>query len=125
LKTPPRISGRVVKELMLATSVYMGSGGPSVPGGPTMPGNYAIRANRFIPVSEDPDYVYYQANGSFAEGGSAQGGLRMSKIYPDQVFAYFGDGRYPKIKLNCWQPLLPGDVRKIRVRYADAGAKAR
>ena len=47
------------------------------------------------------------------------------KTYPDQVYAYFGDGRYPKIQLNCWQPLLPGDVRKIRVRYADAGAKTR
>lgn len=137
LKTPPRINGRVVKDLLLSDSVFMG-GGPGAdprlagrggaskaPGGPTFPGNYMIKPNRFVPVSEDPYYVYYQADGSFREGSGQPGGLRLSKTYPDQVYAYFGDARYPKIKLSCWQPLLPGDVRKIRVRYADEATKPR
>lgn len=121
LKAPPRIGGRVVKELSLTARVWMG-GGPVAPGGPIFPGNYMIKANRFVPVSEDPNFVYYQAEGNFREGSGEPGGLRMSKTYPDQVYAYFGDGHYPKIKLSSWQTLLPGDVRKIRVHYADAGS---
>lgn len=69
--------------------------------------------------------MYYQASDSFMEGSGRPGGLRLSKTYPDQVYAYLGDGRYPKIKLNCWQSVPPGDVRKIRVRYADEAAKKR
>ena len=118
LKNPPQIGGRVVKELVLAKSVYMGPGGPVGHGGPTFPGDYIIRPNRFVPVSEDPDFVYYQAQGGFTEGTSGQGGLRVSKTYPDKVYAYFGDARYPNIELSSWQTLLPGDVRKIRVHYA-------
>ena len=123
LKSPPTIAGRVVTELVLTSSVWMGAGGPLVPGGPTVPGNYAIRANRFVPVSEDSQHVYYQAEGSFMEGNGQPGGLRVSKKYPDAVYAYFGEGRFPKIKLSCWQPLAPGDVRKIRVHYAVKRAK--
>ncbi len=81
LKTSPRIGGREVKELVLTAPVQMGE--PLPPGLPTVR-TYTISPNRFAPVSEDVNAVYYQADGTFAEGNHDTGGLRVSKAYPDQ-----------------------------------------
>jgi hypothetical protein len=75
-----------------------------------------------VPVSEDVSAVYYQVNGTFAEGNHETGGLRLSKTYPDQVFAYWGNARYPNIKLVCYDQFTPADVQTIRVRFADSRA---
>ena len=118
LKAPPRIGGREVKELVLTAPVNMGS--PLPPGLPTVR-IFTIKPGRFVPVSENPSDVYYQAEGGFAEGTGEPGGLRVSKIYPDKVCAYWGNGRYLKIKLSSYDCMPPGDVRKIRVRFAGQG----
>jgi hypothetical protein len=89
-------------------------GTPLPPGLPTVR-IFTIKPNRFVPVSENPSDVYYQAEGAFAEGTGEPGGFRVSKIYPDKVCAYWGNGRYLKIKLSSYDCMLPGDVRKIRV----------
>lgn len=120
LKAPPRISGREVKELVLAAPVNMGT--PLPPGLPTVR-IFTVKPNRFVPVSEDPSSVYYQAEGAFAEGTGEPGGLRVSKIYPDKVCAYWGNGRYLKIKLDWYDCMLPRDLRKIRVRFAQSRTK--
>lgn len=120
LKAAPRIGGREVRELVLTAPVNMGA--PLPPGLPTVR-IFTIKPNRFVPVSEDPSDVYYQAEGSLAEGSGEPGGLRVSKIYPDKVCAYWGNGYYLKIKLSSYDCMLPGDVRKIRVRFAQARTK--
>jgi hypothetical protein len=84
---------------------------------------FKIRPNRFVPVSEDVSDVYYQAEGALAAGRDAIGGLMVNKSYPDKVCAYFGDGRDLTIKLGPYDCLLPGDVRKIRIRFAQARTK--
>ena len=117
LKAPPRIGGREVKELVLTAPVNMGT--PLPPGLPTVR-IFTIKPNRFLPVSEDPSDVFYQAEGSFAEGSGEPGGLRVSKVYPDKVCAYWGNGYYLKIKLSSYDCMLPGDVRKIRVRFVQS-----
>lgn len=120
LKALPRIDGREVRELVLTAPVNMGT--PLPAGLPTVR-IFTIKPNRFVPVSENPSDVYYQAEGALAEGTGEAGGLRVSKIYPDKVCAYWGNGRYLKIKLSSYDCMLPGDVRKIRVRFAQSRAK--
>ncbi len=73
-----------------------------------------------MPVSEDPGHVFYQADGTFAEGNSQTGGLRVAKEHPDQVFVYWGNARYPKIKLTCYDRLTPDVLQKLRIRFVDS-----
>lgn len=120
LKGPPTIGGREVKELVLTKPVDMGT--PLAPGLPTVR-VFTIKPNRFLPVSEDPHDVFYQAEGVLAAGGFEPGGLRVNKTYPDRVCAYWGDGRHLNIKLSSYDCLLRGDVRKIRIRFAQAKTK--
>lgn len=117
LKSPPQIAGRGVKELVLTAPVRLGA--PLGPGMPTVR-VYTVRPNRFVPVSEDDWYVYYQADGALAEGSGQTGGLCVSKKYPDRVATYWGNARYLKIKVSGgYDVLSPADVKKIRVRYVD------
>jgi hypothetical protein len=116
LKAPPRIGSREFKELVLTGSVTV-DGGKLGPGGPTSP-HYTIRPGRFVPVSEDEDYIYCQAQGGFAEGMGQPGGLRLHKTFPDVVDGYLGNANYPKMELHQYLRLDPAAVRKIRVQYA-------
>lgn len=115
LKTPPRIGGRAVKELVLTAPVRFG--GSLGPGMPTIR-NYTVKAGTFLPVSEDQWSVYYQAKGALSEGNGEPGGLRVNKTYPDRVSTYWGDAHYPKMKLTSYDVFTPADARKIRVHYA-------
>jgi hypothetical protein len=120
LKAPPKIGAREVKELVLTAPVHIGK--PLPPGLPTVP-LFTIKPNRFIPVSENSWEVHYQGEGGLAAGGGQPGGLSVDKIYPDRVCAYFGDGRHLRIKLHTQGCLLPGDVRKIRIRFVESKTK--
>jgi len=82
--------------------------------------HYTISPNRFVPVSEDPTHLYFQAVGTFAAGISETGGLRVDKNRPDQVFVYWGNARYPKIKVICYDRFSPSDLQNLRIRFANS-----
>lgn len=86
----PSIAGRPIPELVLMVSIHLGR---QYPGMPIMP-EMTILPNRFVPVREDKEGVYYQAVAQFMPGDvSNRGGLYLDKTHPEKVWAYVGDGR--------------------------------
>jgi len=111
----PTLFGRQVKELVVTAEIRFGA--PLPPGLPTVP-TYTLRPNRFVPVREDSTAVYFQADGAaFAEGSAQPGGLCVSKASADEIYAYRGDGRYPKMYLPFVGRVQATDLRKVQFRF--------
>ena len=122
LKEPPRVLGRPVKELVLSGTVPVGKVLP--PGLPTTT-TYKMTPNRFRPVAEDADGVYYQAVGPLQKHLSwMRGGVYMSKTYPDMLRPYRGDASDVRLPVGKWEPLHPGHARKFRIAFATAEKSA-
>jgi hypothetical protein len=113
-KSPLMIRGREVTGLIVTAPIPVGSRLP--PGLPTVP-IYTVRPNRLVPVREDITGVYFQAESAFAEIGGGPGGLFVSRTPIDEIYAYRGDGRYPKIYLPFLGRVQPGDLLKVRVQF--------
>ncbi|HMJ06676.1 MAG TPA: hypothetical protein VK474_10510, partial [Chthoniobacterales bacterium] len=113
LKSPLRVRGREVTGLIVTGPIRVGA--PLPAGLPTAP-VYTIRPNRFSPVREDGTGVYFQAEGAFAEGSGGLGGLCVTRTALDEIYAYRGDGRYPKIYLPFVGQIQPADLAKIRIQ---------
>jgi hypothetical protein len=109
----------MVRELVVTAAIRVGH--PLGPGGPTVP-QFTIAPGRFLPVSQDQESVYFQAVGTFAQGLSERGGLRVTKGVPRYVFVYEGDATYIKMPLDAGDVLSPADVQKLRVVFADSKA---
>ena len=119
LSEPPQIGGRPVKELVLAGTVPVGEILP--PGLPTTI-TYKMTANRFRPVAEDAEGVYYQAVDALQKHVSwMRGGVYMSKTYPDMLVPYRGDAALVRQPVSRWKPLHPGHAQKFRVVFGAAG----
>ena len=116
LKGPPMINGREILEFALVAPVHVGQDLP--PGLPTTI-TYDIRPNRFTPVSEDADGIYYQGAGKFQNmvSNATLGGLYVTKKPPIEIFAYTGDARYQRMPLSLDAPLNAADLRKIKFRF--------
>lgn len=116
----PRILGREVKELVLTGVVPVGKTLP--PGLPTT-NTYKMSPNRFRPVSEDAEGVFYQAVGPLQKRmPMSRGGVYMNKKYPDMIMPYRGDATNVRLPLGIWEPLHPGHVRMFRVVFAKANS---
>ena len=113
-KSPLIIGGREVTGLVVTAPIRFGSRMPR--GLPTVP-IYTIRPNRLVPVRGDSTGVYFQAESAFAESGAGPGGLCVSRIPVDEIYAYRGDGRYPKIYLPFLGRVRPADLSKVRVQF--------
>jgi hypothetical protein len=125
------IGGRPVPELVLATPIHLGR---QHPGMLIMP-ELTILPNRFVPVRDDGEGVYYQAVATFqpgsVQGSGSTGGLYLSKAHPEKVWSYVGDARKqdPKVSDSKFRgdvrgaefqagltiPLPPEFVRKLKV----------
>jgi hypothetical protein len=116
LKGPPMINGREMREFAVVAPVHVGEKLP--PGLPTTI-TYDIPPNRFTPVSEDADGIYYQGAGPFQNmvATATLGGLYVTKKPPVQIFPYTGDASYPRIRLSRDFPINAADLRKIKVRF--------
>lgn len=122
LKAPPHVLGRPVKELVLSGTVPVGKLLP--PGLPTTI-TYKMTPNRFRPVAEDADGVYYQAVGPLQKHLSwMRGGVYMSKTYPDMLRPYRGDAAAVRLPVGKWEPLHPAHARKFRVAFVTAEKSA-
>jgi hypothetical protein len=114
LKSPLMIRGREVTGLIVTAPITVGS---ALPGGlPTSP-VYTVRPNRLVPVREDRTGVYFQADSAFAESGAGAGGLCVSRTSVDEIYAYRGNGRYPKIYLPFIGRVQPADLSKVRIEF--------
>lgn len=123
LKEPPRVLGRPVKELILSGTVPVGQRLP--PGLPTTI-TYKMTPNRFRPVAEDAEGVYYQAVGPLQKHLTRmRGGVYMSKAHPDMLSPYRGDASNLRLPVGKWEPLHPGHAQKFRIAYATAERSAR
>ena len=81
--------------------------------------------NRFRPVAEDAEGVYYQAVGPLQKQlSSMNGGVYMSKAYPDMLSPYRGDAADVRLPVAKWEPLHPGHARKFRIAFASAERSA-
>lgn len=115
LKQKPRIMGREVKELVLTGTVPVGKVLP--PGLPTTI-TYKMTPNRFRPVSEDAEGVFYQALGPLQEKMPMyRGGVYMSKKFPDKLIPYRGDAADVRLPVGMWEPLHPGHAQMFRVVF--------
>ena len=122
LKEPPRVLGRPVKELVLNGTVPVGQVLP--PGLPTTT-TYKMTPNRFRPVAEDAEGVYYQAVGPLQKHLNwMRGGVYMSKTYPDMLSPYRGDASNVRLPVGKWKPLHPGHARKFRIAFGTAEKSA-
>jgi hypothetical protein len=115
LKSPLMVAGREVTGLIVTGPVRIGA--PLPPGLPTAP-LYTVRPNRFSPVREDSTGVYFQAEGAFAKEPIGPGGLLVSRTSLDQIYAYRGNGHYPKIHLPYFGRVQPADLPKVRLLFA-------
>lgn len=122
LKGPPMINGQEVLEFAVVVPIQVGENLP--PGLPTTI-TYEIRPNRFTPVSEDADGIYYQCAGPFQNRVSyaTLGGLYVTKKPPLQIFPYTGDASYPRMPLSLEAPLTAADLRKIKFRVGRTNKK--
>jgi hypothetical protein len=111
------IRGREVAGLIVTGPISVGS--PLPPGLPTVP-IYTVRPNRLVPVREDSTGVYFQAESAFAENGGGPGGLFVSRTSVGQIYAYRGDGSYPKIYLPFLGRVQPADLSKVRLEFKPA-----
>jgi hypothetical protein len=130
----PMIGGRAVPELVLTTPIHVGR---QHRGMLIMP-ELTIFPNRFVPVREDAEGVYYQAVATFqpetVHGSGSTGGLYLSKAHPEKVWAYVGDARRhdprtrdskflgdvrgAEFQPGLTVPLPPEFVRKLKVARA-------
>ena len=118
LKESPRVLGRPVKELVLSGTVPVGKLLP--PGLPTTIA-FKMTPNRFRPVAEDAEGVYYQAVAPLQKHLSwTRGGVYMSKTYPDMLCPYRGEASDVRLPVGKWEPLHPGHARKFRIAFATA-----
>ena len=86
----PLIAGRPVPGLVLTAAIHLGRQHPGMPIMPEM----TVLPNRFMPVREDAEGIYYQAVAQFMPGDASNtGGLYLNKKNPEKVWAYVGDGR--------------------------------
>ena len=112
----PILFGRQVSELVVTAEIRFGKALPA--GLPTVPA-HTLRPNRFFPVREDSNAVYFQADGTaFAEGSARPGGLCVSKKSRDEIYGYRGNGRYPKMYLPFVGRVQPADLRKIEFQFS-------
>jgi hypothetical protein len=114
VKSAPRIIGREIEQLVLATTIHLGGRGRLVPGMATMP-EYYVLPNRFVAASEDSEWVYYQAVAQFRPGTIEEGGLMLSKTASGVVYSFFGDARNLRVPLRMILPLDPEDVRRLKL----------
>jgi hypothetical protein len=116
LKGPPIISGREILEFAVVAPIHVGENLP--PGLPTTI-TYEIRPNRFKPLSEDVDGIYYQCAGSFQNmvANATLGGLYVTKRSPILISPYTGDASYPRVPLSLDAPLSGTDLSKIKFRF--------
>ena len=123
LKEPARVLGRPVKELVLSGTVPVGKLLP--PGLPTTI-TYKMTPNRFRPVAEDAEGVYYQAVEPLQKHLSwMQGGVYMSKAHPDMLSPYRGDAADVRLPVGKWEPMHPGHAQKFRVVFAGSPKPAK
>ncbi len=116
LKQPPRLLGRKVKELVLNGTVSVGELLP--PGLPTTV-TYKMTPNRFRPVAEDANGVFYQAVAPLQKHMPMyRGGVYMDKNFPDKISPYRGDASDVRLPVGIWKPLHPGHAQKFRVVFA-------
>ena len=122
LKGPPMINGQEVPEVAVIAPIQVGEKLP--PGLPTTI-RYQIKPNRFTPVSEDADGIYYQSAGSFQKNNISfnSGGLYVTRKPPIQFCPYTGDARYHRMPLSLDAPLNATDLRKVKARVGRAGQK--
>ena len=119
LSEPPQIRGRPVKELVLTGTVPVGELLP--PGLPTTI-TYKMTPNRFRPVAEDAEGVYYQSVDALQKHVSwMRGGVYMSKTYPDMLVPYRGDASAVRQPVGRWKPLHPGHAQKFRIVFGATG----
>ena len=114
VKGVPRILGREIEQLVLASTIHVGKEGRPVPGMLTEP-DYHVLPNRFVAASEDSESVYYQAVARFRPGTIEEGGLMLSKTTPGIVYSFMGDARNLRVPLQMMLPLKPEDVRKLKL----------
>ena len=82
--------------------------------------------NRFRPVAEDAEGVYYQAIQPLQKHLSwMQGGVYMSKTHPDMLMPYRGDAADVRLPVGKWEPMHPGHAQKFRVVFADSRKPAK
>ena len=95
-------------ELVLTVPIHLGR---QYPGMPIMP-EMTVLPNRFKPVREDAEGIYYQAVAQFMPGDATNtGGLYLNKKNPERVWAYVGDGRGANFKV--------GSSRNVGLRHQD------
>lgn len=117
----PRILGREVKELVLTGVVPVGRNLP--PGLPTTV-TYKMTPNRFRPVSEDAEGVFYQAVGPLQKHvARSRGGVYVNKKYPDLISPYLGDASNFRVPTKISPPLHPGHVRMFRVVFLKTNSR--
>ena len=117
----PRILGREVKELVLTGIVPVGKTLP--PGLPTT-NTYKMTPNRFRPVSEDAEGVFYQAAGPLQKHmPMSRGGVYINKKYPDMIMPYRGDASNVRVPVGIWEPLHPGHVQMFRAVFAKSKSR--
>ena len=115
LKERPRLLGREVEELVLKGTIPVGQ--PLPPGLPTTT-TYKMTPNRFRPVSEDAEGIFYQAIGPLEKHLAwRRGGVYLSIANPDKMIPYLGDAGQFRFPVGMFDPLHPGHVRMFRVRY--------
>ena len=110
----PRLHGREVPELILLQPIQVGR---ELPRGLPTTMTFRMLPNRFVPVAEDRDGIYFEAVGRVSANGvgsRAVGRLWVSKTRPDIVFAYLGDARHRSGPLSLIEPLTPKDLQKLR-----------
>jgi len=115
------LGGRSVERLVLLRTIHVNR--PLLTRG--MNGEYWILPGQFMPVSEDPSGVYFQAtNGlkvfsGYREPQPVDGGLYVSKARPDVIYRYFGNARDPRAALDVESMPLSSDlVRQLKVAHA-------
>jgi hypothetical protein len=83
-----------MERLVLMAPVIVDQSKPGVPFGATI--MVRLRPDIFIPVTEDADGVFYQAESGYRTiRGNAlvPGGLYVSKFRPQKVWVYVGDAQ--------------------------------
>ncbi len=103
-------------ELVLVTPIHLGRQYPGMLIEPEL----TILPNRFVPVLENGEGVFYQAVAPFkpqwgGERSENVGGLYLDKVHPEKVWAYVGDARSARFMPHLWLPLMPEDVRRLKV----------
>ncbi|MFN2604249.1 MAG: hypothetical protein ABR582_16030 [Gemmatimonadaceae bacterium] len=124
LSGPPRTARGVVERILLLREQQL----ILHEGNYALDGIVALQGGVLMPVSEDRDYIYYQApNGIWVRDQNSSsflplggilypGGLFFSKTKPDGVYAYTGDARKQKEYLDRdWRPLAPKALAALQV----------